>query len=402
VVGRKPTRSNGLTDYPRRDEQVKQLAGDVWGPCDGETVKQRDYGKGQVVWGLELRDIFKSRGIGPDFRFFAATDDASVDYIHRRVGQDDIYFVSNKNMRWEEVDCVFRVQGKTPQLWMPDTGEIVKQVVYRQQDGGVRVPLRLPPAGSVFVVFRAGEAEGSPQITSVRRNGKTIFPLSPGVKRQPGAMDVVARNEGEVTLLARRRGDYLFETAKGERAKVEAPNPPPPLEISGPWEVRFPKGWGAPASKLFPKLISWTDDSEDGVKYFSGVATYVKQFDVPAELLESQGRLLLDLGTVKYVADVTLNGQQLGILWKPPFRLDITDAAKPGKNRLKIEVANTWSNRLVGDTKLPESDRYCRTNMKRSLTWRQQWKDTPLLESGLIGPVRLLSQREVVVNLGPL
>jgi hypothetical protein len=169
-------------------------------------------------------------------------------------------------------------------------------------------------------------------------------------------------------------------------------------EITGPWEVRFPPGRGAPASKVFSRLISWTQDSEDGVRYFSGIAAYHKEFELSADQLQAGREVFLDLGRIRFVADVYLNGTNIGILWKPPFRVDITQAARPGKNKLVIEVANTWSNRLTGDANSPKDQRYCRTNITKSLTWQVPWKDTPLLESGLLGPVRLVMAEKVNMN----
>ena len=127
--------------------------------------------------------------------------------------------------------------------------------------------------------------------------------------------------------------------------------------------------------------------------------SYHKEFDIPADLLGSGKNLELDLGIVSVMADVYLNDRNLGLLWKPPFRSDITQAAKPGKNRLMIEVANTWSNRIVGDTKLPEGKRYTRTNIMGPKTWEIKWEDAPLLESGLMGPVRLLPAERIKMNL---
>jgi hypothetical protein len=153
--------------------------------------------------------------------------------------------------------------------------------------------------------------------------------------------------------------------------------------------VRFPSGWGAPAVKTFDRLLSWTDVDDEGVKYFSGVATYGNTFEMAADQIASGDRLYLDLGRVRFVAEVAVNGRSAGIVWKPPFRVEITDLVKPGRNDLTVEVANTWSNRLVGDAQTEGRD-YCRTNIIRSLTWQVPWKDAPLLESGLLGPVKLL------------
>jgi len=397
VVGRKPTQSNGLTDYPHRDEKVSNLANKLWGPCDGTKVKQRSYGKGKIIWGRSLREILQDRGIGPDFSFASRSEGTELDYIHRRTKSADIYFVRNKNMRWEKVDCIFRVKGKTPELWMPDTGEMRKQVVFDFVEGGTIVPLRLPPAGSVFVIFR--EKAGEDRVVSASRADSQVFPLSPGIPQEFASIEVLPGEHNDIELQFWKGGTYVLTTARGKRTKVEVEAVPAVQEITGPWEIRFPEGWGAPASKVFPELVSWTEDSEDGVKYFSGTASYYKEFDLPAELSQPDKQLFLELGRVRVVADVYLNGKHLGILWKPPFRLDITKLTKPRKNRLVVEVANLWSNRLTGDAKLPKSKRYCRTNMKNALTWSSPWKETPLPESGLLGPVRLLAVRKTIVRL---
>jgi hypothetical protein len=335
IVGPKPTRSNGLADYPRRDAEVRNIAERLWGPGDGTTRREHAYGKGRIIWGTRLREVLKDRRIGPDFSAFGESGDVPypLDYIHRRTPDADIYFVSNRLDRWEEMPCVFRVTGRVPRLWQPDTGEIRACRFDRSSEGCTRLSLRLAPHGSVFVVFRdAGDAV----------------------------------------------------TPTDETRVVE-----PGREIVGPWKVDFPPGWGAPATKTFDQLVSWTDVADEGVKYFSGVATYRNAFHLTEGEIAAGNRLYLDLGRVRFVAEVYVNGESLGILWKPPFRIDVTEAVRAGANRLVVEVANTWSNRLVGDARTEGKDT-CRTNITRSLTWQVPWKDTPLLDSGLLGPVRLL------------
>ena len=397
VVGSKPNRTNGLEDYLNQDEKVRQLADKLWGPCDGKKIKEYSYGKGKVIWGRTLREVLQERGIGPDFDFTSRNKEIDLDYIHRKTESADIYFVSNKNMQWVEVDCVFRVKGKVPEIWMPDTGEMRNQLVYDFVEGGTKVSLRLPPAGSVFVVFREKAEEN--HIVSIGRNGTQVFPTSPGIAQELASIEVLPGKDNDLELIAWREGSYILETAKGRREKVEVESVPAEFEIEGSWEVRFPVGWGAPPSKVFPRLISWTEATEEGVKYFSGIATYHKEFEVPANLLASDRQLVLDLGQVSIIADVYLNGKRLGILWKPPFRLDITHAVKPGKNRLIVEVANLWSNRIAGDAKLPKGERYTRTNIMGPSSWKIPWKDAPLLKSGLIGPVRLLSVKKIKMKL---
>jgi hypothetical protein len=159
-----------------------------------------------------------------------------------------------------------------------------------------------------------------------------------------------------------------------------------PHEITGSWTVQFDPKWGGPESVVFEHLVSWTQRPEEGIKYFSGTATYRKTFDLPETLCRPGQHLALDLGEVKNLAEVRLNGHRLGILWAMPFRVEVTDAIKPVGNELEIEVVNFWPNRIIGDQFLPPDKRFTRTNI-RKLT-----KDTPLVESGLLGPVRLLTE----------
>jgi hypothetical protein len=398
VVGRKPTKSNGLTDYPRRDEKVRNLADKLWGPCDGKKLKEHQYGKGKIIWGHSLREILQSRGTGPDFSFTSRNgQEVSLDYVHRRTKSEDIYFVSNKNMYPVEADCTFRVFDRTPELWDPASGRRHEQFVYRSVDNGTQVPLRLPPAGAVFVVFR--EKADRDHIVSISRQDAHVSSPSQEGQLRSASTEILPGKQNDLELRAWKNGTYVIKTAQGKQIQAPVKAVPAVRKITGPWEVRFAAGWGAPASKVFSRLISWTEDSDDGVKYFSGIATYHKQFNLSAEQLQDDRQIHLDLGSVRFVADVYLNGKNLGILWKPPFRVDITRAAKSGKNELLIEVANTWSNRLVGDANSPKDRRYCQTNMTHSLTWQMPWKDTPLLESGLLGPVRLVTARTLNIEL---
>jgi hypothetical protein len=205
-----------------------------------------------------------------------------------------------------------------------------------------------------------------------------------------------------------------LKTASGKTLSAEVRDLPPPTEIVGPWEVAFPPKWGAPEKITLEKLISWSEHPDAGVKYFSGTATYAKKIDIPREMLEANRRVYLDLGRVQVMARVKLNGKDFGILWKPPYRTDITDAAKPGDNSLEIEVVNLWPNRMIGDEQLPEdSERNPEGTLKKwpqwvldgkpsptgrftFTTWRLWNKDWPLQESGLLGPVRLETTRIAV------
>ena len=136
----------------------------------------------------------------------------------------------------------------------------------------------------------------------------------------------------------------------------------------------------------FDVLEDWTRRPEPGIKYYSGTATYTKRFDLAGDVAKPSGRLVLDLGNVRELASVKLNGKSLGVVWAPPFRVDVTEAVKPTDNLLEVEVVNFWPNRIIGEQSLPEAQRLTRTNI-RKLT-----AGTPLMTSGLLGPVRILKR----------
>ncbi len=398
VVGRKPARSSGLREHPQRGERVRQLANRLWGPCDGKKIQENSFGKGKIIWGRSLREILRDRGIGPDFTYAGQREGTQLDFIHRRGSRGDLYFLWNQNARWEEVACVFRISGRVPELWSPVTGEMRNLGIYQSVPGGTRLRLRFPPSGSTFVVFR--NPTGEDHLISLQKSGGRGIPDSAGIPPDFPPVEVLrGEGKGELELMAFQEGSYSLKTAQGKEISLSVAEIPAAREISGPWEVRFPEGWGAPARKIFPRLVSWTEDPQDGIKYFSGIATYSKEFDLSPEILGRDRVVFLDLGRLWAVADVTLNGAHLGVCWCPPFRLEITRALRPGRNRLEVEVANTWSNRLAGDARLPGEKRYCRTNITFARDFRISWKEAPLLESGLLGPVKLIFADRMNVKL---
>ena len=251
------------------------------------------------------------------------------------------------------------------------------------------------------------------EMTQVVDEGATVDLVSPRADFPECALH--AREAGGLRLQAWKPGTYVIKLASGKMWNKEVADVAPPLEVAGSWDLTFPPKWGAPPHATFASLISWTDDADAGVKYFSGTATYHKSIQIPAEMLGKNHRLDLDLGDVQVIAQVTLNGKDLGVLWKSPYRVEITSAARTGDNDLEVKVTNLWPNRLIGDEQLPED---CEWNSNGSLkefpqwfldgkpspagrftfaTWKHWNKDSPLLPSGLIGPVTLLPSVEVDV-----
>jgi hypothetical protein len=329
VVGPRPTGSPSLAGYPAADEKIRALADSVWGDINGISLTKSYYGKGRVFWGLPLARVLSLLSVPRDVTLDKPLG-ARFSWIHRRGGKTDIYFIANLTDSVQQVRGRFRVTAPAVSLWDP-VGGAVRQVSCDTASGFSTVSLHLPRHGSVFVVF-------SP---SVPASG------APAVK---GEMDTL-------------------------------------MTVKGPWKITFPMNLGAPPAVTLPRLDSWTMSEIKGVKYFSGTATYHKSFQLKAGQIQKVARLLLDLGDVKDIAQVFVNGRPLGILWTPPFRVEVTDALRTGTNDLVIKVTNEWVNRLIGDATLPSPQRILSSGLSRF------GRPPALRPSGLLGPVRLEKYR---------
>jgi hypothetical protein len=322
VVGPKPLQAAGLSGFPQSDVETKAIAGALW---------TGNVSKGRVIADRTARDVLADDGVRPDFEIASGADaNMAIQYIHRRAGDTDIYFVVSRGERPESIRATFRVAGRVPELWDPVSGERRLATDYAQSNGRTTVPLEFGPYGSIFVVFRSV----APQFLA-------------GEIQQHGLKPI--------------------------------------LQLTGPWTVRFDPNWGGPASVEFPDLVSWTNRDEEGIRYYSGSATYTKVFETPYGV--TTNGVFLDLGRVRELAEVRLNGQSLGIVWAPPFRVDVGKAIKPGVNRLEVDVVNFWPNRLIGDASRLIDQRLTQTNV-RAFTG-----NSPLVESGLLGPVTIVVSR---------
>jgi hypothetical protein len=324
----RPMRTNSLTGFPQADGQVEDMTAQFW-PQSG--AHRRAFGAGQVFTDMTSRQVLAEIGVKPDFTVLkGGTQEGPlrIDSIHRRSAHADVYFVCNSAEETRTVTCRFRDADGRAEVWNPVTGDICSaNVIKRHEDGSCDVALELAPIGSVFVVFR--------------RDGSA-----------PAAMD--------------------SPLTAAETKKVP---------IKGPWTVAFQPGRLAPDSVQWDTLIDWTTSPVDGIRYFSGTATYSLRLDLPGDMA---GDHWLDLGTVREVAEVRMDGQDLGTAWTYPFRVKVpAKLLTRGTHGLEIAVTNVWNNRLVGDLFLDEKDRVTRTNKAGKS------KDTPLVSSGLLGPVTL-------------
>ncbi len=326
VIGPRPERAPGLTGFPRADEEVRRLAVEVWGEASGAGVKERKFGGGRIVWGRTTAEVLAGDGVPPDFEVRGGE---RLDFIHRDLGDGGIYFVSNQEDRTVKAECAFRIAGKRPEIWDPVTGGRRDAGEFREEGGRTIVPVELAPRESLFFVFRKPPGGPGPA-------GRRNFPVL-------------------------RRA----------------------AELSGPWRVNFDPARGGPGPAVFEELEDWTRRPEPGIRFYSGKATYEKEFDLPEALRRPGSRLFLSLGQVKALAEVRLDGRDLGVVWTAPWRVEITGTLRPEGNRLEIDVVNLWPNRLIGDAALPPERRTTVTNVKKFKA------DSPLLPSGLLGPVTL-------------
>ena len=412
LIGTRPVRSPSLVGYPGCDAELKKLADRLWGSDEVPGAGERSVGKGRVVWGKAPAQVLAGLGVVPDFDAGQKLP-APVRYIHRRLEDGtDLYFVANKTDQLTEVTCAFRVTGRQPEIWWPRTGRTEPAMMYNEADGVTRVSLRLPGAESVFVVFRAGNVPSARRIVSVERDRKAVRSTTATIAAGASSVDFCASDDGKPVAHFWQPGNYLLFEGGGSWLEVVVKSLPPSLEITGPWEVRFPPHLGAPQKITLDTLSSWSGHADPGVKYFSGTATYRKTFSVPTEMIGKERCLSLDLGRVGVIAEVKLNGRDLGVLWKPPYTVDVTSVVRAGENTLEVQVTNLWVNRLIGDEQLPADVEWGKTkkgspgplakwpdwlteNKPRTsgriafTTWKLYGKTDPLQESGLLGPVRL-------------
>lgn len=573
VAGPPPQFSPSLADYPKCDEAVRQFAATCWESDN----RLESLGHGKILRGeASLERVMKRLNLPPDF-----VSRPNLRYLHRVADDTDLYFVANPLPNAVEATAAFRVAGRPPELWHPESGRIEQVAIYDEKDGVTRLPLRLEPYASIFVVFRRGTVDSS-RVISITRDGAPILPrieFGPAFKVQkavygvpgepgkirdvrelvqarvdagertlsvsgfaqsgdpaPGAvktltieytagkeaisvhgedpetlnlpdyapsivvekaeygvpgdpartrdvrervqrladtgklsfpvtdlaadgdpavnvvktvtieytlggektkvsgtdaetlslaappsvhaehiLDAMRSAEGQTAIEAWQAGTYEIRTADGKSGTLDVPALPAPIEIDGAWNVTFPPGLGAPAKATFEKLMPWNEHADAGIKYFSGTAVYRKTFQLPAEWIRPEAGLYLDLGEIRVIADVMLNGKPLGTLWAPPFRVNIAEVAHAGENTLEVAVTNLWVNRLIGDEQLPEdSERNPEGNLKAwpkwlldnqpsptgriaFSTWRLWKKDDALSPSGWIGPARILATAKLAV-----
>jgi len=374
-----PACSPSLKNYPDVDQEIKKLIDEIW--------NEENIVRGKVLTGKPAEKHLDDLLGGPDFQCSANSGETSlVRAMHRRTDKTDFWFIAYSGDQELKTRLSFRVSGRIPEFWDPVTGKSRPLPEYKQEGLYTVIPFNFFPRQSGFIVFTD--------------NGGKKKPISNG------------KNHPDVQTL---------------------------FEIKGPWKVTFDPAWGGPVDPVvFDEPGDWTSRPEPGIRYYSGIALYSASFDAPTlPGAKSLGKVWIDLGKIKNLAQVKLNGSDLGYVWCAPWLIEIpSDLMKESGNILEVEVANTWANRLIGDEQEPEdcdivgSDLWFSSHQKggrrmggydektkgRGLkdlpdwllndqprpsqgrytftSWRYYDSSAPLLPSGLFGPVRVIAESQ--------
>ncbi len=368
ILGEKPNKTAEIRNSPLSQNDGRSLINKLWADASDK--------KGKIISGRTPIDMLNGLHVSPDFNY-PDSESYLLDFIHYKKDELDFYFISNSSDEWISRECSFRQQNKVPEIWDPVSGEIIPIVIYNQNEEHISMPITLAPYGSQLIVMRKRDPQRHySQITVDGQHPPLLAFTKDGI---------LFLEDSDIELKGRGQSKVLHNTILSKT-------------LEGGWELFFPENWGAPEKIDLPELTSWTTSEIEGVKYFSGTAAYKKsfQYDIKANTHDNQ-KIYLDLGDLSKVGEVWLNDKPLGIAWTLPYTFDVTEIIISGENKLVIEVANTWSNRLTGDA--ITGGNYTNSNISRTIIatkgilpgdqTRVPWAQVPLIESGLLGPVSI-------------
>lgn len=371
LAGKPPLGPTGNLDATAV-QRFSQLVKDLWGEC---RVAQHSYGAGTVFCSSDGRTVLQAMQTVPDFE----DPSGNLDYVHRADSTMDIYFVRNGTAQPVDTLASFRVTGRAPELWNAVEGSITPQMVYEVQKESTAVPLHLDPFGSIFVVF-------------ARRVGvHAIKVLQDG--SEVTSAELAQDERGDFVLEDAKAGTYRIRLSDGRELSAQIPSPKSKVLPPSQWTIQFQADRGAPdGPQPLRSFESWTESHDPGIRYFSGTATYRTEVDIKPH---ADQHVLLTLSDLHEICTVRVNGKAAGTLWARPYQLDITSSLSPGRNTLELDVTNLWPNRIIGDAQPSAIRTYTRTNI------RKYKAASPLLPSGLIGPVTLETVQDTRLRITP-
>jgi hypothetical protein len=376
AVGPKPAGPLGLIPAEQQAEYAR-IAATLWAGCDSATPRI-NYGSGHIYCTADARSALETEGQAPDFLYQIKDEEApsanepTFQFVHRRTASTEIYFVRNTQQRNIQATLSFRVAGRVPELWAADDGSMAAAPVYRAtKDGRTEVPLSFPPMGSVFVIF---ERPATRHLVNIEKDGSPIFP---SIRQGVGVF-----SSSDHGFAATAPGAYIATDSMGTQHTLNVAADDPNAPTIAPWTLSFPAGWGAPEKVSVDRFKSWTEFSDPGIRFFSGTATYRTVIHLPAGFTPKARQLWLELGDVREIASVIVNGREAGTVWRQPFAARIDELVHPGDNTVEVRVSNLWPNRLIGDLQ-PDTQKFTHTNV------HAYTKDSTLLPSGILDPVTL-------------
>jgi hypothetical protein len=391
LIGERPLRSQGIVPA-NEAQQFEEIADRLWTPCEKSADKRIAIGKGQLFCTTNVRGALSASRILPDMEEVASGEaTTALDYVHRQADGVEIYFLRNTLSKQVETTVLLRINGKQPEIFHADTGDAEKSLLFSSTaDGRTMLPLSLEGHGSVFIVFR--QPSKLRNVTSVERDGTVLY-SSEHPEKASSLRGITIQNDGAKALLSTPdEGNYRVTFAGGKSEEVTA-SATESINARGPWTLCFPSGWGAPPQVEMDQLKSWVSSNDPGMRYFSGTATYRMTVQLTKAQVAAASSAILDLGEVDEVAAVRINGRAAGTLWKQPYTTRIDGLIRVGPNTIEVDVTNLWPNRLIGDAQDPNGRHYTWTNI------RKYTKDSPLLPSGMLGPVRIEPLHNITLSI---
>lgn len=374
ILGPKPKYSPSLFDHKNADAKVKSLADELWG-ISTQSEGEHAFGKGKVIWGKTVAEVLAASNCKPACIIKGAD---SVLFVQRHTDEGELFFISQQANKAIHFTASFRVTDPVvPELWDPAAGKREFLAVFNQTEGRIEIPLHLDARGSAFIVLRPGMPDKH-LLTASHENNRHDFR--------------VINDQGKLKLITSVPGKFKLTNDNGSVQTVTVPSVPQGIDLSADWDLTFE---GLDQTIKMQKLVSWTGLPQADMRDYSGTVTYRKQFNWS----KSDIRVELDLGSLKNIAEVSLNSKPVGVLWKPPYRLDITSVIKPGDNELEIKVTNLLVNRITADFKLPPDKRSlnCYGHMEQYRPGAESGKDG-LLPSGLFGPIIICTPVELIIE----